>query len=52
MVAIILPDDRRRRDLPQPRIVITTHRNEIRTVSAERTIPHPALMVLERGSQR
>jgi hypothetical protein len=51
-MSIILPDDRRGGHLPQPRIVITAHRNEIRAVCAERTIPYPALVVLECCRQR
>lgn len=46
---IILPNNLLTSQLPQPRIVITTRRNQIRRVRTERTIPHPSLMARQRA---
>ena len=52
MVAIILPDDRLRVQLPQPGIVVGARGDEVRAVGAEGTVPDPALVGLEGGFER
>jgi len=47
MVAIVLPDNRLGSQLPEPGVVITTRRDEIRAVGTEGTVPHPPLMAIE-----
>lgn len=51
MMPIVLPNYDLTRQLPQPRIVITARRDQIRRVSTERTVPHPSLMALQRSLQ-
>lgn len=47
MVTIILPDNTLAVQLPQPRIVVTTCRDQIRTIGAERAVPDPALVAVQ-----
>jgi hypothetical protein len=47
MMPIILPNNTLTTQFPQPRIVITTRRNQIRAVRAERAIPHPPLVSVQ-----
>lgn len=51
-MAVILPDDLLAMQLPQARIVIRACGDQIRGVSAEGTIPHPALVARESGLER
>jgi hypothetical protein len=52
MMPIILPNNTLTAQLPQPRIVITTRRNQIRAISAERAVPDPALVAVQGGLER
>lgn len=47
MMPIILPNNALTAQLPQPRVMITTRRNQIRTVGTKRAIPDPALVAME-----
>jgi len=44
MMSVILPDNLFTAQLPQPRIMVTARRDQVRAVSTERAIPHPTLM--------
>ena len=46
MVSIVLPYHTLAGQLPQPSIVVAACCNQVRGVCAERTIPHPSLMLL------
>ena len=52
MMPIILPDNRLRLQLPQPRIVIRARGHQVRRIRAERAIPHPALVRRQIRRQR
>lgn len=47
MVAIVLPDDAPRGDLPQAGIVVGAGGDEVGGVGAERAVPHPALVAVQ-----
>jgi hypothetical protein len=49
MMPIILPDNALTMQLPQPRIVITTGRHQIRGVRTERAVPDPSLVARQRA---
>lgn len=50
-MALILPYNNPFRQIPQPRIVITARRNQIRRIGTKSTIPNPALMLAQRRFQ-
>ena len=52
MVSNILPYYRLATQFPQPRIMIRACGHQIRTICAEGTIPHPALMCRQRSLKR
>ena len=52
MMPIILPDNALTPQLPQPCIMVTTRSDEIGAVSAERTVPDPALVAMQGGFER
>lgn len=45
MVAAVLADDIARTELPQTRIVVTRHSDQVSRVRRESTVPYPALVV-------
>jgi hypothetical protein len=51
-MSIVLPNDALAAQLPQSRIVITTRRNKIRAIGAERAVPNPTLVPVQRRLER
>lgn len=49
MMAVVLPNNLLRTQLPEARIVITRGRDQVRRVSAERAVPDPALVARQRA---
>ena len=52
MMPIVLPNNTLAPQLPQPRVMITTRGNQIRAVGAERAVPHPSLVSMQRRLER
>lgn len=52
MVPVVLPDNTLAAQLPQPRVVVTTGRHQIRGIRTERAVPDPALVAVQRGLER
>jgi hypothetical protein len=44
MMSVILPNNLLTMQLPEPRVMIATRRDQIRRIRRERTIPNPSLM--------
>lgn len=51
-MSIILPNNTLTAQLPQPRIMITTRRHQIRAIGTKRTIPDPALVAMQGSLER
>jgi len=47
MVAIVLSNDGSGAEFPQTGVVVAAHGHQVRRVSTERAIPHPALMIVQ-----
>lgn len=49
MMTIVLPDNLLAMQFPQARVVIRARSDQVRRVSAEGAVPHPALVTCERS---
>lgn len=49
---IVLSNNTLAAQLPKPRVMIRATRDQIRTIGAKSTVPHPSLMAMERGFER
>jgi hypothetical protein len=52
MMPVVLPNDALAIQLPQPRIMITTRRDQVRRVCAKRAVPDPSLVAAQRRLER
>lgn len=52
MMPVVLPDDTLAPELPQTGVMIAARGDQIRAIGAERAVPDPSLVAVQRGLER